>query len=104
MSVTDADLAQACLGTYTGATQTWGTDTVHVFLSQINGVHVYAWEGTQSTEEWLIDFDAVVVDDPVLGPVHQGWRDDVLKIQGMLEMNWKSIGDVPKAICGHVKH
>lgn len=102
MSVTDGDLAQACLGTYTGATQTWGTGVVHCYLSQINGVHVLAWEGTQSAEEWAIDFDADVVDHPVLGDVHDGWLKDVLLIQDQLEAYVSTLAG-PLATTGHSK-
>jgi hypothetical protein len=80
--ITDYALALACEATYRGATQTWGTDVTHAYLSEVNGVSVVAFEGTRDLTEWAIDFDAVPLDTDTffhtdLGIVHAGWWNDV---------------------------
>lgn len=50
--------------------------TCHVFKSYIEGMPCYAFEGTQSLREWLIDFTALevpFVQHPQAGPVHLGF-------------------------------
>jgi len=80
--ITDLDLVLACQATYSGAPPTWTTDVTHAYLSVVNGVWVFAWEGTTDLAEWAVDFEAIPVDErgfnhDALGWVHKGWWDDV---------------------------
>lgn len=108
--IADYDLALACQATYGGGPQTWGTDVTHAYLSEVNGVSVIAFEGTRDLDEWLIDFEAVPVDErgydhADLGFVHLGWWRDVSSVADpiiayVLEQQAKG---VPVACCGHSK-
>ena len=87
--ITDRQLAEACQATYVGAPQTWGTDVVHVFLSEIDGCQVLAFEGTQSPQEWAIDILGASPDDTkmhhdTLGIVHRGWYHDVMAVSDQI--------------------
>lgn len=87
--ITDRQLAEACQATYAGAPQTWGTDVVHVFLSEIDGCQVIAFEGTQSPQEWAIDILGASPDDTKmhhdsLGIVHRGWYHDVMAVSDQI--------------------
>lgn len=58
--------------------------TVHVFMTEIDGIPTFAWEGTSDFQEWMIDFLAVNVplsDHPLLGKIHSGFLRDILAIK-----------------------
>ncbi len=106
--VSDLDLARACATTYSGAPPTWGTDTVHVFLSAaLDGTQVIAFEGTHDAAEWLVDFEAVPVDErgfrhETLGDIHLGWWLDVEAVADRL-LEWVAEHPGPIACTGHSK-
>ena len=108
--ITDRQLAEACAATYVGAKQSWGTDTVHVFLSEAeDGTHVIAFEGTQSPREWMIDIlgampEITTCDHDVLGIVHKGWYLDVMAVRDQIINYMLAMPDrAPFAITGHSK-
>jgi lipase (class 3) len=107
-------LAAACAGTYAlGAVPQWQSrdQRVHVYLSQIDGIHVIAHEGTTSWDnrtslpEWLIDFDATPVLSPnsAYGHVHQGMMEDVLSIVDQIDAYLAGLGYPPYLLTGHSK-
>lgn len=107
--ITDRQLAEACQATYVGAPQTWGTDCVHAFLSQVDDVQIIAFEGTQSPQEWVIDilgaFPAdTKLDHDTLGVVHAGWYRDVCFIRdAILDYMMSTKYGTRFAITGHSK-
>lgn len=102
-------LANACAETYVnGAKPTFEDEnkTVHVFLSTVNGKPCFAFEGTQSFAEWVIDFIAVeipVFAHPQLGTVHAGlWRS--AEIMGPKIQQWLAAKGWPEFyVTGHSK-
>jgi len=108
--VTDLDLALACQDTYTGAPPSWGTDVTHVYLSEVNGTSVVAFEGTRDLLEWMVDFNAVPLDTDTfshvdLGLVHAGWWNDVSSVADEILAYLQPLAAAgkPMACTGHSK-
>ena len=78
--INDRDLVLACAATYgsNGATFTGLDGTARVFRTVVNGVAIYAIEGTHDPQGWLFDFMALPVEEhstvlhPDIGCVHGG--------------------------------
>lgn len=100
--------AQACAASYDPHAVAAFTDeakVVHVFLSEIDGVHCFTFEGTHDFAEWIVDFCCLEVpmfNHAQLGPVHLGMMRDVLAVYRQIEMTLIP-GFVPYDICGHSK-
>lgn len=107
--ITDLQLAEACQATYSGAKQSWGTETVHVYLSEIDGCQVLAFEGTQSAAEWVIDVLGALpcdtkLESDSLGTVHAGWYRDICEIKDqLLDYIFAAPDGARFAITGHSK-
>lgn len=74
--ITDLDLAQACLDTYNDAAawdNKWTIDTVNVYLRRVEQGAIIAFEGSNSEEDWLRDFQAWPRKHPLLGYCHSGF-------------------------------
>lgn len=99
----------AAASTYAvGAVPVWqdDVDVVHVFLSEINGMHCLAWEGTHTFWEWVVDFMAIEVpifSHPQLGPVHLGMARDVMSVIRPISSTLESLGWPPYLNTGHSK-
>lgn len=108
MSDLNFKLATACAGCYAGATPQWedALKTVHVYLSEVDGVHTFAFEGTTDWQEWIIDFMALevpVMGYPFLGPVHLGLMRDVLAVEPRIYQYLRVNGWPPYYVTGHSK-
>jgi len=106
--ITDLDLALACQATYNnGPGNLIDTGVTHVFLSTVGDTTVIAFEGTTDPTEWLIDFEAIPVDERTfnhadLGLVHLGWWQDVTSVAATIIAKLNTIPG-PKACTGHSK-
>lgn len=101
-------LATAAAGTYEDTPPQWSDDVdlVHVYLSEVNGTHCIAFEGTTDFQEWLVDFLALEIPvfcHPQLGPVHLGFMRDVMSVAHKIEAYLQSLGWPPYYVTGHSK-
>ena len=101
--------AQACAASYdplaTAAFQD-EAHVVHVFLSEIDGVHCFTFEGTHDFAEWIVDFICVEVplfNHAQLGPVHLGMMRDVLAVYRPIMAYLESLGWPEYDLAGHSK-
>ena len=100
--------AQACASTYAdGAVPAFQDDvrTVHVFTSKINGLTCFAFEGTNTFWEWLIDFMAFKIPfkHADYGPVHLGLMRDVMAVKQKIVAFLDAEGNPPYCVAGHSK-
>jgi hypothetical protein len=107
--VSDLTLARLCADTYApGAVPTWNTPNVHAFLTMQDGYSIVCFRGSASTQDWLQNFKAFVVEGSVpnakdhicLGLVHDAWFGEVATI---FETMVKEIPMDPIIISGHSK-
>jgi len=101
-------LAEAAAATYAGGAPWYQNDakTCQVYRSFVEHYPCYAFEGTRTFREWMVDFLAVEVpffQHPRAGPVHFGfWAD----IQGAIDAIASDLGKAgyqPFLLCGHSK-
>lgn len=101
--------AQACAGSYDPNAVPLIQDelkVVHVFVSEVAGVHVLTFEGTHDLEEWIVDVMCAEVpfaDYGDLGPVHLGMMRDVLAVKPALTAYLASLGWPTYVLAGHSK-
>jgi len=107
--ITDLDLALACKYTYSGAAQTWGTDVTHVYCILTPGRCIIAFEGTSTPLEWIVDFEAIPVEERTfnladIGIVHLGWWKDAQSVAQQIIDFLKALPpETEKACTGHSK-
>ena len=74
--ITDLELAQACLDTYTDMTrwdQAWVREGVHVGLRHAAECDVIAFRGSVDEQDWIRDFSGWPSKHPLLGYCHSGF-------------------------------
>src|SRR5579863_7536443 len=101
--------AQACAGSYDpNAVAAFHDEAgvVHVYLSEIDGIHTFTFEGTHDWQEWVVDFVALEVpmlNHAQLGPVHLGMMRDVLAVYKPIMAYLEGLAWPIYDICGHSK-
>jgi hypothetical protein len=101
-----ADAAAAC---YADGGVPWFQNpakTCHVFKSIVAGHPCYAFEGTSSFREWMIDFLALEVPwfaHPEAGPVHLGFWLDIQDAVAAIAADLTGIGWPSYLVTGHSK-
>jgi hypothetical protein len=105
-------LGQASFACYDNTPPTWSADS-HVYLTFAKGLPgipdgtpIFAYEGTASGMDWLVNFTAIpydIHDHPEVGPVHLGWRNSVLSTLPHL-VDWLAAHGWPQfVLTGHSK-
>lgn len=96
---TDNDIARVCASSY-DSTTTWdklwqGADSGDIYVGETHDT--ICFRGSVTQEDWFRDFDALSVDDPILGGLHAGFA------QGIHEFFTKNLQLLrPNSIiCGH---
>lgn len=64
-----------------------------------DGRFYIVFQGTVDATGWLADIDILSVDHPILGPLHQGFYENLLPIKAMLTIP----EDTPIVVTGHSK-
>ena len=79
--------------------------TVHVYTSKINDMTCFAFEGTTTFWEWLIDFMAFKIPfrHVACGPVHLGLMRDVMSVKRQIVAFLDAEGNPPYLVTGHSK-
>lgn len=99
----DLDIAAICHAGYADQadgywTRLWPHDCGTAFLKRVNNeFDVVVWRGSITLDDWLADLNTVPVSDPVLGPLHPGFRQAVIDLQDDINA---AIGR-PVIITGH---
>lgn len=83
--ISPLQFAQACADTYVPETKwdhEWRIDGVHIGHRLIDGMDLFAFEGSKTAEDWMRDLEGWPAWHPELGFVHAGFlhgEDDVFK-------------------------
>lgn len=102
-------LAQAAAATYVPGAVAWyqnDTQTCQVFRSVVADHPCFAFEGTQTFREWLVDFFALEVpfiQHPAAGPIHLGFYLDIRTAVDAIGAELASLGWPSFLIAGHSK-
>lgn len=107
MTLSIQDVCEQYAWLYTATTpptDTWdhliSVDGCWCAIKNIDGINYLMFRGSITFMDWKDDFDdcALEHNDPVLGPVHPGFRDGVLSVKIQLD---KLLGTDPVVIVGH---
>jgi hypothetical protein len=107
-ALTVALVTEACATYAVGAMPDFqnASKTCHVYHSKVNDVDCFAFEGTQSFNEWLVDFLAIGFEGychPVYGEVHLGFHCDIQEAVNWIVDVLDGLGNPPYYLCGHSK-
>lgn len=98
-------LAQAASAAYT-AVPWFATKTCQVSRSVVLEYPTYAFRGTDTALEWLVDFmapDVPFYQHPIVGPIHLGFYLDIRTAVAAIAADLAALGWPSFLLCGHSK-